>query len=290
MDIFTISDIENLSGIKAHTLRIWEKRYSILKPKRRKSRHRYYDNEDLKKILLVAELNRDGLKISRIAKLPEEQLRTLSLAKKESSSGYESYISQMAEACMELNEEKLNQSFTAVFSHMDMEKLVLNIFIPLLERLGTNWLNDRTRPVQEHFASNFISRKILMAIGTLQVPDSGALTILFTPEGEYHEIPHLFTWYLLKKRGKRVAYFGSGVQLNTIKEFTQVKKAGRLHFHLITNLTSHTPDDFIKLMLTIFPEQEIVVSGPLAAAVTISDKRLKRILSLQELLMYCEAD
>jgi DNA-binding transcriptional MerR regulator len=290
MDYFSISDIEHLSGIKAHTLRIWEQRYRILVPKRKESKHRFYDNEDLKRILQIAHLNRNGHKISKIARMTDEQIRTLTLQEELNESIYENFIHQFMEACRNFDEDRFNKFFHTVYQHLGFEKTVLHIFYPVLERIGRNWMTDQVMPVQEHFASNMISRKIQLAIQHLGVSQKGPLTILFNPENEHHEIPLLFIHYLLKRKGKRVVYFGADVSFEQLEEFTHRQKTDRLHLHLITNLTPFSPDDLVQHLLQKFPKQQIVLSGPYSGTIKNTNNRLRLLTSSGALLHYCDED
>ncbi len=290
MNYFTISDIEQLSGIKAHTLRIWEQRYKILRPKRKESKHRFYDNEDLKRILQIAHLNRNGHKISKIARMTEEQIRSLSLEEELNESVYENFIHQLTEACRNLDEDRFHKIFHTVYQHLGFDKTVLHIFYPMLERIGRTWMTDRIRPVQEHFASNLISRKIMMAVQHLDAKQDGPVTLLFNPENEHHEIPLLFIHYLLKRKGKRVVYFGTNVSIEYLEEFVNRHKTERLHLHLITSIGHHTPDELMKLLLKKFTKQQIVLSGPFSNSITISNSRLRLLTSSGALLHYCEED
>jgi len=187
MDHFTISDIEQLSGIKAHTLRVWEQRYRIFTPKRKDSQHRYYDNEDLKYILRIANLNHKGYKISKIARMSSEEIRSLTIELAQTESMYEQFIAQMLEATLALDEIKLKKAFDTVTLYAETEEIVMHLLYPFMSRLGMNWMADVVRPVHEHFASNFVAGKILQATHALESASNGPGVILFTPEGEYHE-------------------------------------------------------------------------------------------------------
>lgn len=290
MDLFSISDIENLSGIKAHTLRIWEHRYNLLLPKRRESKHRYYDNEDLRQILQIAHLNRNGYKISKIAVMNSEQIKMLALEKGVADCLYETYVEQLVQACMDLDEERFNKVYEPVSQQIAFEKIVLNIFYPLLERIGIFWMTETTRPVQEHFASHLIIKKILTAIHSFESPTSTHTTILFNPVGEHHEIPVLFIQYLLKKNKKRTLYFGVNMSIDIMKDYLQYKNAERLHLHVITNFSNLTMDALALQMLHSFTQQKIIISGPLTKNITIDHNRLMVIRSMNELLTYCNSN
>lgn len=287
MDLFTISDIENLSGIKAHTLRIWEQRYNILRPQRRESKHRFYSNEDLKHILQIAQLNRAGYKISKIARLNAEQLRDMASEKGVVVSLHENFINQMLQASKEFDEERFNKIFHAIYMHIGFERTVLHIFYPMLQRIGLFWMTDQTRPVQEHFASHMIIKKMMVAIHSLDAAPSGEVTVLFNPEGENHEIPLLFTHYLLKKNGKRSRLFGANVSLDAIEEYTRLQKVDKLHLHVITNFSYKTMDEMVAEILQRFSSQTIILSGPQVQHINIRNPRLQLINSLDQLLDLC---
>lgn len=287
MELFTISDIENLSGIKAHTLRVWEQRYSLLHPKRRESKHRYYDNEDLRHILQIAQLNRSGYKISKIAKMSPEQLKTLTLDKAVADALYENFIDQLVLACKEFDEERFNKIFHTIFLHIGFEKVVLNIFYPLLQRIGVYWMTETARPVQEHFASHLIIKKMMVAIHALDAPVNGSVTALFNPVGEHHEIPVLFIQYLLKKNGKRSRYFGADLQPGVIEDYMKQQPLEKLHMHVITNLSNLTMNELATEMINRFTKLEIIISGPQAAKVSIHHKRLTLLTSMEDLMKFC---
>lgn len=288
MDYFTISDIENLSGIKAHTLRVWEQRYGIIHPKRKHSQHRYYDNEDLKYILRIANLNRKGYKISKIARMTDEEIKALTVDLPQTGSIYENFISQMLEATLQLDEDKMNKAFHTISLYAGMENVINHVFYPLLSRLGLHWMGDILRPVQEHFASDFISRKLMMAINVLPPATQSPVTLLFTPVFEYHEIPILYAQYLLKKAGYRVVYFGASVHNEAIATYIAQHQVDRLHFHVITHFSGQTLPEMVEEMLSQFPAQEIVVSGPMANEIDFSHPRLKTIHSFEEMLAVCQ--
>jgi DNA-binding transcriptional MerR regulator len=286
MHHFTINDIVNLSGIKAHTLRVWEQRYQILRPKRKESNHRYYDNDDLKEILRIAWLNKNGYKISRIAQMSRRQMIDI-CSKPNLEDIKEAILNDFIQAANELDEESFHRAMQSSLLHLGFEKTIFEIFYPLLENIGRNWMSDKIRPVQEHFASEQIKRKILAGIQSLTMPDDGPLTILFTPVNELHEIPLLVIHYFLKKKGVRVAYLGTNASNSDLAFYIQKKTVCTLHFHLITHLSYQSPDEYIESLLSLFPMQQIVVSGPVSENINIVDSRLKKLTSLQQMLSYC---
>ncbi|MFO0415295.1 MAG: MerR family transcriptional regulator [Bacteroidota bacterium] len=287
MNYFTINDIVNLSGIKAHTLRVWEQRYQILSPKRKESKHRYYDNEDLKEILRIAWLNRNGYKISRIAQMSRKQMIEICSDTKNADEIKEVVFDGFLQAISDLDETAFQKAMQTPLLHLGFERTVLEIFYPLLERIGQNWMSDKTRPVQEHFASEQIKRKILAGIQSVQLPDDGPLTVLFTPVDELHEIPLLVIQYFLKKKGTRIAYLGTGASFSDLEYYVNKTPVFTLHFHLITHFSYSTPLKYVEELLQRFPLQQLVVSGPVAAQIKIYHPRFKLLTSMQQLLDYC---
>lgn len=270
MNFFTIRDVQNLTGIKAHTLRIWEQRHSILTPRRKQSNHRFYDNEDLKYILRIAFLYHQGYKISRIASLSEEEICRLTLEARPDEDNYGIFLNQLTEAIIDLDEERFEQIFHKIRENTTFEDLVIQILFPLLKKVGHLWLAGSIMPAQEHFTSAIIIRKLLAAIDELPRPAATALrhVIVYTPHGELHEIPLLFMQYMLKKNGTSCVYLGSNVNTDTLKticdQFEKLhpgKPVTQLYFHLITHLIKADLGEYLRNLSNTFPDKEIVFSG-----------------------------
>jgi MerR family transcriptional regulator, light-induced transcriptional regulator len=263
MNSFTIRDIENLSGIKAHTLRIWEQRYGIIIPGRKESNHRRYNTEDLKQILRISYLYRQGHKISRIAGMGPEEIKRLSL-EFSSKSSYEVFINQLMEASIDFDRDGFEEVFISLFSHMGLEKSMIHVIYPFLNKIGLLWMTGNLIPAQEHFASNFIRNKIIVALDELKKTEglSEKKIILFCPPGEYHEIPLLLVQYLLKRRGISQVFFGVNTSLANVKEYLVNHQATHILFHLITNFTSRNPLQFLEELRKELPGITIVASGP----------------------------
>jgi len=287
MNKFTIRDIENLSGIKAHTLRIWEQRYNIITPKRKDSNHRFYDNDDLKHILRISFLYHNGIKISRIAKLESGAIEKIISATAHENT-YEYLINQLMEASLDFDEDRFELVLTDALQEKDAEETMLNVIYPFLQKIGLLWITEHLIPAQEHFSSNIISRKILVATDKLPANfiTGKKIILLFTPSLEHHEIGLLFLQYLLKKNGHKVVYFGSHVPVAPIEEYCAVKKVTHLHFHLITNLNHFTPEEYVEDMAVRFPGLQIVMSGPMVETVNKTPGNVRLLHSIEEILDY----
>ena len=288
MNHFTIKDIENLSGIKAHTLRIWEQRYQLFIPKRKESKHRYYDNEDLKHILRISQLYHNGVKISKIAQLPASSIRSMAMEQPLGKQNIDGYIHRLIEASIDFDEDRFEELFAQSLKQFGLEATIIDVMYAFLERIGLLWLTDHVIPAQEHFASNIIKRKIISALDALKTkPSPNADTyVLFTPQGEQHEIPLLLNHYLMKASGKKCVYMGVDVPFNDLETYVTMKSPNYLFFHAITNLYEETIDDLLKHLKQKFSNQEIIMSGPLTKEVTQSIPGVTLLKSMTDMLEF----
>jgi DNA-binding transcriptional MerR regulator len=232
---FTIKELESLSGIKAHTIRIWEQRYQFLKPARTTTNIRRYNNDELKTLLTVALLNKYGYKISRIDEMPHEQRMEAALQLQEPTARQEYVVNELIGYMIDLKsiafEKRLNQQI----AETGIEETLTGVIFSFLERVGILWQTNRLRPVQEHITSCIIRQKIIHAIEGLPFPENDSpLFILFLPEGEHHELGLLYVYYLLRKQRIASLYLGANVPLSDITYVTQIKHPAYLYMHLTT--------------------------------------------------------
>jgi DNA-binding transcriptional MerR regulator len=263
MNHFSIRDIENLSGIKAHTLRVWEQRFNLISPKRKAGNHRFYDNDDLKYILRIAYLYNKGYKISRIACLTEKEIHDLAVDVKYDKDNYEIFINWLMEASIDFDQERFASILRTAESALGYEDLVLKVIFPLLNKIGMLWLTGRVIPAHEHFASSFIKNQMIVAIDRLEMPDPGNLrkVLLFAPKNEFHEIPLLFMWYLLKKNKVPVIYLGANTDTELVLQYCSRQPVTELYFYLITNLVNCNIDRFVSDLSRQLPDKEIFFGG-----------------------------
>ena len=206
MNDFTIRDLENLSGIKAHTIRIWEHRYSFLKPKRTDTNIRYYSNEELKVILNVALLNKYGYKISQIDKMSGQELNNKILSLNNPEAAQDKTIHELIRAMIDLDMDAFESALDDFIYSRGIDKAITQTIFPFMERVGLLWMTGHIHAAQEHLVSNIIRQKIMVGIeGTLPVAGANKLVMLFLPEGEHHELALLYTYYLLKSKGVKSA-------------------------------------------------------------------------------------
>ncbi|WP_123891736.1 MerR family transcriptional regulator [Chitinophaga costaii] len=266
MNNFSIKDIEHLTGIKAHTLRIWERRYHLLLPKRKDTNHRTYNNDDLKALLRVAQLYHRGKKISHIAAMSEEEIKAATLASLGSAPFFIAYLHQLIEATLDFDQLRFERTFQNMLVHMDFDTCITQVIYPFLHRIGLLWLTDHVIPAQEHFASTLIRSKLIVATDGLNTPLHAANHYLtFLPEGELHEIPLLYINYLLKKNGKLVTNLGPDVPMEDIAYFVQQKQPTHLLTYLITQLAQPDLSAYIALVKNRSGGAQVLVLGPVAA-------------------------
>lgn len=264
MQQFTIRQIEQLSGIKAPTLRIWEKRYNLIAPDRSEGRQRIYTNEDLRSILKVVYLYEKGMRISKIAKMKEQQLLQQISDIGGTVDNFSGVIPMLIEASISLDSRRIHHIFNSIESDHGFEDLVLRIIYPFLEKLGRAWVTGKILPNNEHFVSHLITSKILFGIEHLPVvKESDKTVVLFQPQGEFHEIPILFMQYLFKKQGWKTVQFGCNVSIHEVAEYSADKNITHIYSHLVTNLGEESPLAFIKKLGAEFAGKKIAVGGNL---------------------------
>ncbi|MBV7532279.1 MerR family transcriptional regulator [Chitinophaga sp. sic0106] len=263
MNSFSIRDIENFTGIKAHTLRIWEQRYQLYQPRRKDKNHRIYDGEDLKAFLKIAYLYHHGVKISRIATLSEQERNTLSLAISDQSSDLCLQIHDLLSATLRYNTQQFETVISNVIRTHGMETAVVKVIYPFLEKVGILWLTDQMLPAQEHFCSAIIRTKLMVAIDSLPMNyDATDHFLLFQPEGELHEIPLLYVYYMLKKYGKKVTYFGPNVPLRDLDPFLKNSGVTALYSHVVTAVPPQVLHQYIQEFNQQYPAVHVYLSGP----------------------------
>ncbi len=260
---YSIKDLERLSGIKAHTLRIWEKRYQLISPQRTDTNIRYYTDEDLKKILNVAVLNDNGYKISKIAILNDKQLRDLVHEISIQNTGSNALVDKLTFSMISLNENDFISTFNEIVKTKGLHQTIYDILYPFLEKIGVLWQVETINPAHEHFVSNLIRQKVLVEIEKLPIPteQENKGFVLFLPEHELHEMGLLFYHYVIRKLGFKSLYLGQAVPLPDLKEANEIFKGD----YFVTSFTvipeKETIDTLIDKYKDEFPEQHFWVGG-----------------------------
>jgi MerR family transcriptional regulator, light-induced transcriptional regulator len=224
MGEYKIKDLETLTGIKAHTIRIWEKRYNLFEPNRTDSNLRVYSDKDVQDILLINLLNRNGYKISKIADLS----RTERVSRAEKIKTYDSPetgINKLIYALIEIDELAFDEIIDKLIQEHEIEKTFSNFLVPFLERIGVMWLTDSISVAQEHFISMLIRQRLIIEIDKLASPQESynKTALLYLPENEWHEIGLLYYHYVIKKNGWRVFYLGQSTPIEGVREICEKK-------------------------------------------------------------------
>lgn len=261
MSHYSIKDLEQLSGIKAHTLRIWEQRYNLLAPKRTETNIRFYDEHDLKLILNVALLNDNGLKISKIASMDRAQIHREVLALTEKSLTFEDQIQALTISMIELDEARFEKLLSKSIQRLGFEQTMLQIIYPFMSKIGILWQTGTINPAQEHFISNLVRQKLISAIDQLGLNGNGKKFLLFLPEDELHEISLLFAAYLIKARGHKVIYLGQSTPFNDLRSVANFHQPDYLISVFTTHPVSNEVQGYLNSLVSIFPETKILISG-----------------------------
>lgn len=262
MNAFTIKDLENLSGIKAHTIRIWEQRYTLFKPQRTDTNIRYYSNEELKTVLNIALLNKYGFKISHIDKMSHEELHEKLLSLEESKAQQERIVNDLIHFLIDLKLEQFENVLDNYILTKGIEKTITNILFPFLERIGILWLTNHINPAQEHLVTNIIRQKLIVGIETTHSHVIINKTILlFLPEDEHHELGLLFTYYLLKSRGLKILYLGSSVPLDDLDFVIKLKNPDIIYTHITSIANNFNFEKFLNKMHQKVPNKQVIISG-----------------------------
>jgi DNA-binding transcriptional MerR regulator len=264
MGQYSIKDIESLSGIKAHTIRIWEQRYDFLTPHRTDTNIRYYSDEQLKMILNIALLNKNGYKISKIAEMDAEQIKDIILHLSDSSDHSDALHDSLIHAMVDFDEIRFEKTLNAAIIRMGFAQTFEHLIIPFLERTGLLWSTGVIKPIQEHFMSNLIKRKLAVAIDSQFVTrDSNTRKfVLFLPEGEWHELMLLYTDLLLRTHHQEVIYLGCSVPMEDIQSLGAVFKPDYLVSFITSPLQAITIQRFINELSGTYPDLKILLGGP----------------------------
>ncbi len=227
MEMYTMSQVETLSGIKSHTLRVWEKRYDLLKPERSTSNIRYYSDAEVRKLLNIKILLNNGYRISTIDNLSEKDFHAQVLdIGSEFSDKFEDDVNRLIISMLELDEAVFNEIFKKNVLSNGLLSTFTNLIYPFLNQVGMLWSTNKTIPSQEHFMSNLIRQKIIAEIDDITISDENApKIIMFLSEKEDHEIGLLLAYLIAKKMGFRVYYLGQNVPLNNIQQIAKMTGA-----------------------------------------------------------------
>ncbi len=263
MSNYSIRDLEQLSGIKAHTLRIWEQRYNIIEPRRTDTNIRYYNDQDLKLVLNIALLKDHGYKISEISKLGLDDMNKEVITISDRKLNYPDQIHALTVSMIDIDEERFEKIISTNFLQFGFENTMVHIIYPFLSRIGTLWITGSIGPAQEHFIINLIRQKIIVAIDGV-VPKYRPETkkyLLILPEGEYHEIGLLFANYIIRSNNHRVIYLGQNLPFNELIFACESHKPDGIFISITSVMPNEEVQNYVDKVCKQFPNLDILFTG-----------------------------
>lgn len=263
MATFSIKDIESLTGIKSHTLRIWEQRFSFLKPKRTKTNIRYYDDDDLKLLLNISVLNNHNVKISEIAKMTSSEMSNSIIKLSNQTSKYTNQIKDLILPMMSFDEFGFHNKLNELINDIGLEETYIKILLPFLVEVGLLWQIGGIQPSHEHFVTNIIKQKLFCHIDS-QIANKGDFRkkfLLFLPETETHSLSLLFANYIIRSRGHDVIFLGQEVPLEDLKNAFKNESPDYIYTTATIAHLKIPVQDMLDFLSENWPNSKILVSG-----------------------------
>ena len=260
---YSIKDLETLTGIRAATLRMWEKRYKIITPLRTDTNIRYYGNQHLKQLLNINVLNRNGIKISHIANLTTAEIsskvKDLSFIQNSNDDLFDGLMRCM----IDLDEAVFYRTFYKAVARLGFEGTMNDIIFPFFDRVGIMWQIGSINPAQEHFISNMVRQKIIVAIDSIshQKPEKPKKVLLFLPENELHELGLLFFNYLLKNKGYQTVYLGQALPLKDLSKVMEISNPDVLVCCVYNALSLGDLNAFVEQLKIVPSSKELFISN-----------------------------
>ncbi len=287
---YKIKDLENLTGIKSHTIRIWEKRYRILSPDRTDTKIRTYSDSELTHLLTVSMLNRNGIKISKIAKLSQEDMNKLLWDIKVNKEP-EYSMDKLLLSLVSLDEELFKETLANLLETEGLEKTFTDHLIPFLDRIGIMWLIGSVNPAQEHFMSNLIRQKIISEIDKQEIPVSTEKSVLmYLPEHEWHEMSLLFYHFLLRSKGVHTFYLGQSLPYESLVECIEKLKPNYILSSWLTAVDGKLVVGYFKKLKSDYPNLDVFAGGPqIKANSTALKKYIIEVNDLASIMKHLEA-
>ncbi|MCB0620597.1 MAG: MerR family transcriptional regulator [Saprospiraceae bacterium] len=291
MAVYSIKDLEKLSGVKAHTIRIWEQRYGIINPRRTPTNIRYYQDDDLKFLLNIALLNKNGIKISKIANMSKDEVAEKVAAISDINSEYGTQLDALTISMIEMDEMKFDRIISTNIQQLGFERTMLEVILPFLDKLGVLWLTGSINPVQENFISYLIRQKLIVAIDAEPLAQGETVKkfLIYLPEGERQELSLLFMHYLLKVRGHQVLYIGQDMSVYDLKDIYKVHRPDFI-FTMISETFAREPvQQYVDTLSTTFPDARILLTGYQVVAQDVPTLGNVRVLkSLEQTLQFLD--
>lgn len=259
---YSIKDLEVLSGIKAHTIRIWEKRYDLLEPERTDTNIRFYNDNDLKRMLNISMLVKNGYKISKVSRWSDEKLKDAILDITTVKKNESNYIDQLILYTINFDNDGFSKMADQIIQDIGIEEAVSNVFFDFFVKIGTYWQVGTIFPAQEHYVSCIFRQKLIAATEHLKVDAGKNMTILFfLAEHEMHEMSLLFYAYFAKKKGYRLIYLGQFVPFDDLKLIRDKIQTDYLFTAFINAVSKDDLQQYLTDLKNLFDKQKIFITG-----------------------------
>ena len=268
MKRYSIKELEKFSGIKAHTIRIWEQRYQLLEPERTDTNIRYYSEDQLKYLLNVSLLIENGFRISQICNFTNEefnaQLKEVinhqSVDKEDSQ--INATINELVLAMLDLDENRFDKIISSSLLQRSFEDMLVKVVFPFLQRIGVMWRTGEVSTAQEHFIYQLIRQKVIVAIDGLMAPEPNSEKyLLFLPKSEFNDLLILLFTFMLKNRGKQCIYLGVDIPFKDLKQVTAITKPDTLFTFVKAPASKIDTQAYIYELAESFSEKDILISG-----------------------------
>lgn len=261
MAIYSIRDLEKLTGIKAHTIRIWEQRYGLITPARTETNIRYYTDENLRHLFNIALLNRHGIKISKLAQMSPEDIASKGAAIAQDNPNPNAQIDSLTLAMIDLNELAFEKVLMDYEDANGFERAMLELVYPFLDKLRLLWLTNSISPAHEKFVGQIIRRKLMCAVDRALPKVETPLFLLYSSESETQELTLLFIQYLLRSRGMRVTYLGANIAIADLREACQVLHPDFVFTILQEPLPRQPIQTYVDSVVQSIGESELLLTG-----------------------------
>ncbi len=263
MGQFSIKDIELLTGIKAHTLRIWEQRYNLPQPQRTETNIRLYSDDDLKLLLNVSLLNQFGHKISEITRLTEKEIRDLAVNYSIHTDRHSVHIQTLITSMINLDEFAFEKILNTSILQYGFEKTMMEVVFPFMSMIGVMWQTGTVNPAFEHFISNLIRQKLIVAIDgqPKTIHQSVKKFLLFLPENETHELGLLFANYIIRNAGCTSLYLGQNLPIKNLEQVSERFTPDVILTSLTIGFPQPVAETLISELQNRFPSAQLLVTG-----------------------------
>lgn len=262
MNSFSIKDLETISGIKAHTIRIWEQRYDLIKPTRTDTNIRRYSSDELRHLLNISLLNKHGFKISHISKMTDAEIQEKILSLNDADAQRDRLINDLVGKLSAMQLDEFEKQLDNFILSRGIEKTITQLIFPFLEKIGILWLTNNINPAQEHLVTNIIRSKLINGIECAHPHfRMNKSFLLFLPEYEYHELGLLFVHYLLKSRGAKVYYLGTNIPLKDAAFTIRELQPDVIYMHLTSTSSKFNLDKYMSNLKIHTGKTPVIISG-----------------------------